>query len=37
MEDEIRAHLDLGIDGLFCDFPDRAVKLRNEFLEGTHS
>jgi len=37
MEDEIRAHLDLGIDGLFCDFPDRAVKLRNEFLEGTNS
>ena len=27
MEDEIRAHLALGIDGLFSDFPDRAVKL----------
>jgi len=28
MEDEIRAHLDIGIDGLFSDFPDRAVKVR---------
>lgn len=29
MEDEIQAHLDLGIDGLFSDFPDRAFNVRN--------
>jgi glycerophosphoryl diester phosphodiesterase len=32
MEDEIKAHLDLGIDGLFSDFPDRAVNVRNAWI-----
>ena len=32
MEDEIAAHLELGIDGLFSDFPDRAIKARGDTL-----
>jgi len=30
MEDEIRAHLELGADGLFSDYPDRAITVRDQ-------
>jgi glycerophosphoryl diester phosphodiesterase len=30
MEEEIAAHIDLGIDGLFSDFPDRAKTVRDQ-------
>ncbi|MFN3835364.1 MAG: glycerophosphodiester phosphodiesterase family protein [Glycocaulis sp.] len=33
-DDELRALLALGIDGIFTDFPDTAVRIRDEMLRG---